>query len=179
MLALGGYDARMREIEYAVQGFLTVRRDSLRVPLRGSLTVRADPDSGQFTGDLALSKASASRKVLGASLFTADVQIEAGSPVTGGIDNQGRLSATVTVGAVLTAVRAAGRTLIGGCSCRTATQAVVPLRSQAGFDLERGGRVAGRYDRPPFTGCGWLTPLVNQLVAGSGNAVVIDLVPRD
>lgn len=168
----------MREIEYAVQGFLTVRRDSLRVPLRGSLTVRADPDSGQFTGDLELSQASANRKVLGVSLFTADVQIETRSPVTGRIDDQGQLSATVTVDAVLTAVRAAGRTLIGGCSCRTARDAVVPLRSQPGFDLERGGRVAGRYDRPPFTGCGWLTPVVNLLVAGSGNAVVIDLVPR-
>jgi hypothetical protein len=168
----------MRDIEYAVQGFLTVRRDSLRVPLRGSLTVHPDPDSSQFTGDLALARASADRAVLGIRLFTADVQIRAKSPVAGRIDGEGRLSATVTVEAVLTAVRAAGRTLIGGCSCRTAADAVVPLRSQPGFDLDRGGRVAGRYDRPPFTGCGWLTPLVNRLVAGSGNAVVIDLMPR-
>jgi hypothetical protein len=44
-------------------------------------------------------------------------------------------------------------------------------------NLERGGRVAGRYQRPPFTGCGWSTPLVNLLVAGPGNAAVIDLIP--
>jgi hypothetical protein len=44
----------MREIVYRVQGFLTVRKDSLRVPLSGSLTVRADADSGLFSGDLAL-----------------------------------------------------------------------------------------------------------------------------
>jgi len=53
----------------------------------------------------------------------------------------------------------------------------VPLRSRPGFDLERGGRLAGRYQRPPFTGCGWITPLVNLLVAGPGNAAVIDLIP--
>jgi hypothetical protein len=34
----------MREIAYAVRGFLTVRNDSQRVPLNGSLTVHADPD---------------------------------------------------------------------------------------------------------------------------------------
>jgi hypothetical protein len=54
----------------------------------------------------------------------------------------------------------------------------VPLRSKPGFNLERGGRLVGRYHRPPFTGCGWITPIVNLLVAGPGNAVVIDLTPR-
>jgi len=68
--------------------------------------------------------------------------------------------------------------LIGAGACRTATHAVVPLRSRPGFDLERGGRVVGRYHRPPFTGCGWITPVVNLLIAGPGNAVVIDLIPR-
>jgi hypothetical protein len=53
----------------------------------------------------------------------------------------------------------------------------VPLRSQPGFNLERGGRVAGRYYRPPFTGCGWITPVVNLLASGTGNAAVIDLIP--
>ena len=168
----------MRDIDYVVQGFLTVRRDSLRVPLRGSLTVHVDPGSGQFTGELILDPASASRTILGISLFSADVRIEAASPVVGSVDREGRMSATVTVEAVLTAIRAAGRTLISGDSCRTTTHAVVPLRSQPGFDLDRGGRVAGRYDRPPFTGGGRLTWFLNLMVAGAGNAVVIDLIPR-
>jgi hypothetical protein len=80
----------MREIGYVVRGFLTIRRDSLRVPVSGSLTVHADLDSGLFSGD----------------------------------------------------------------------------------------RLAGSYHRPPFTGCGWITPVVNLLVAGPGNAVVIDLIPE-
>jgi hypothetical protein len=53
----------------------------------------------------------------------------------------------------------------------------VPLRSKPGFNLERGGHLVGRYHRPPFTGCRWITPFVNLLVAGPGNAVVIDLIP--
>jgi len=167
----------MREIAYAVRGFLTVRKDSLRVPLSGSLTVHADPDSGLFTGNLVLHQSTISRTVLGASLFSATVQIEAESPVIGGVDHDGRMLATVTVDAVIAAVHAAGRTWISGGSCRTATQAIVPLRSKPGFDLEQGGRLAGRYHRPPFAGCGWITPLVNLLVAGPGNAAVIDLIP--
>ena len=168
---------RMSTLEYEVRGFLTVRRDSLRVPLRGSLTVRADPDSGHFTGNLALRPAAVDRRILGVSLFGATVLIDAESPVTGRIDEQGRMHATVAVDAVLTAVRFARWTLIGGGSCHTATHAVVPLYSRPGFDLARGGRLAGRYQRPPFTGCGWLTPAINLLVAGPGNAAVIDLIP--
>lgn len=167
----------MGEIGYEVRGFLTVRRDSLRVPLTGSLTVHADADSGLFSGDLVIRPSTVRRTVLGTSLFSATVQIEAGSPVIGRVDRDGRLFAAVTVDAVIAAVRAAGRTLAGGGSCRTAEQAVVPLRSRPDFSLERGGRLAGIYRRPPFTGCGWITPLVNLLVAGPGNAVVIDLIP--
>jgi hypothetical protein len=168
----------MREIGYVVRGFLTVRRDSLRVPLSGSLTVNADPDSGLFSGDLVLRQSAISRAVLDASLFSATVQIEAESPVIGRIDPEGRLFAVATVDAVIADVHAAGRVWIRDGSCRTATHAVIPLRSKPGFDLERGGRLVGRYRRPPFTGCGWITPFVNLLVAGPGNAVVIDLIPR-
>jgi hypothetical protein len=168
----------MPEIAYTVRGFLTVRNDSVRMPLSGSLAVQADPDSGLFTGDLVLHESTISRTVLGTTLFTATVQITAGSPVIGGVDHQGRTVATVMVDAIITGVHAAGRTLVSGGSCRTATHAVVPLRSEPGFELERGGRLAGRYYRPPFTGCGWITPLVNLLAAGPGNAAVIDLIPR-
>jgi len=167
----------MREITYAVRGFLTVRKASLRVPLRGSLAVRADPDSGRFTGDLALHPSAITRTVLGVRLFSATVRLLVDSPVTGGIDCEARMSAAVTVDAVIAAVRVAGWTLVNGASCRTATHAVVPLHSRPGFDLEQGGRLVGWYHRPPFTGCGWMTPLVNLLVAGPGNAVVIDLIP--
>jgi hypothetical protein len=167
----------MQALAYSVRGFLTVRKNSVRVPLNGSLAIRADPGSGLFTGDLALRPSAISRTVLGARIFRATVQIKAESPIMGGFDHDGAMVATVTVDAVIAAVHAAGRTLLSGGSCRTASHAVVPLRSQPGFDLARGGRLVGRYHRPPFTGCGWITPLVNLMVAGPGNAAVIDLIP--
>ena len=167
----------MHEFGYTVQGFLTVRRDSVRIPLSGSLGIHTDPDSGLFSGDLVLRESIIERKVLDASLFRGTVQITAGSPVIGRIGHDGQLFAVATVEAVITGGHAAGRTWLSNGSCRTASQAIVPLRSRPGFSLERGGRVAGRYYRPPFTGCGWLTPIVNLLATGSGNAAVIDLVP--
>ena len=127
----------MQEIAYTVRGFLTVRKGSLRVPLNGSLAVYADLDFGLFTGDLVLRQSSVNRTLLGTSLFSATVQIMAESPVIGRIDHEGRLSATATVDAVIDAAHAVGQTLISGGSCRTATHAVVPLRSKPGFQLER------------------------------------------
>jgi hypothetical protein len=167
----------MRAFAYEVRGFLTVRKDSVRVPLSGALAVHADAGAGLFTGDLVLHQSAITRAVLGASLLSATVQITAESPVIGRVDEEGRLFATVLVDAVIVAVNAAGRRLISGGSCRTATCAVVPLHSRPGFKLEQGGRLVGRYHRPPFTGCGWITPFVNLLVAGPGNAAVIDLIP--
>lgn len=167
----------MQEIGYSVRGFLTVRGSSLRVALRGSLALRVDQDLRLFTGDLVLDESAVARTVLGAPLLQADVQITPRSQVIGGFDHEGGILATVTVEAVITAARAGGRTLLSGCSCRTASAAVVPLRSRPGFDLTQGGRLAGRYHRPPFTGCGWITPLVNLMVAGPGNVVIIDLSP--
>jgi len=83
----------MREIAYRVRGFLTVRRDSLRVPLSGRLAVHADPGSGLFTGDLVLQPSTVSRTVRGVSLFSATVQVTAESPVIGAVDHQGRTCA--------------------------------------------------------------------------------------
>lgn len=168
----------MNEMAYAVRGFLTIRAHSLRAPLNGSLALRVDPGSRSFAGDLALDQSAVGRTVLGVRLLLATVQITPESPVTGQIGQDNRMSATVTVNASIAALSICGRTLISGAHCRTATHAVVPLHSQPGFDLARGGRLAGGYRRPPFTGCGWLTPAINLLVAGPGNAVVIDLIPR-
>lgn len=167
----------MREIGYLLNGFLTVHTSVLRVPLSGSLALRADLDSGVVTGDLTLSESTIRRAFRGADVFAATVRITAGSRVVGGIDREGRVFATVMVDAVISPVRVGGRTLINGGSCRTAAQALVPLRSQPGFDLERGGRLTGRYQRPRFTGCGMLTPLINMLIPGPGNTAVVDLTP--
>ena len=166
------------KVAYSARGFLTVRGSRLRVPVSGEFRVRADTGSGSFTGDLALDPASAERGVLGVRLMRATVRIVTVAPVAGEIDEAGRMSATVTVDAVLETIRVLGWTVLRGGSCRTSAHAVVPLRSEPGFSMERGGRVTGVYDRPPFTGCGRLTPLVNLLIAGPGNTVVIDLVPR-
>lgn len=168
----------MDEFGYAVRGFLTIRGQSLRAPLRGSLVIRVDEGSRSFTGGLALEQSAVSRTVLGARLMRATVQITAESPVDGKMDLEDRVSATVTVNAAITALRVCGRDLATG-GCHTATHAVVPLCSQPGFDLERGGRLVGHYSRPPFTGCGRITPLINLLAAGPGNAAVIDLIPRE
>jgi hypothetical protein len=167
----------MQEMAYTVRGFLTVRRRSLRVPVRGSLTIAADLDSGLFGGDLVLCPATVRRKILGATVLAATVEITSESTVVGQVGDDGRMFAAVMVNAVISAVDVAGHPVISGGSCRTTTHAVVPLRSRPGFSLQQGGRVVGEYDRPPFTGCGPLTPVVNMVVAGPGNAVVIDLLP--
>jgi hypothetical protein len=165
----------MAEVTYAVRGFLTVRRDRLRVGLRGSLVLRVDPHTGLFTGPLELRETSLTRRVLGAALL-ATVRITPESPVIGGPGPGGGVVAVVCVSADITAVLLAGHALPAG-SCHTATEAVVPLRSGPGFDLERGGRLAGRYQRPAFTGDGWLTRAVNLTAAGPGNTAVVDLTP--
>jgi hypothetical protein len=129
--------------------------------VRGFLMVRRDSLRVLLIGSLVMNADPDS------SLFSGDLTLRLSN-----------ISRAVTVDAVITTVHVAGRALIRDGACRSATHAVVPLRSRPGFDLERGGRLVGRYHRPPFTGCGWITPVVNLLISGPGNAVVIDLIPR-
>jgi len=167
----------MPELAFAVRGFLTVRRSPLRIPLRGWLALRTGPGPGAFAGVLTLGPSALSRTVLGARVLAATVQITADSPVVGHVDPDGRLIAAVAVNAVIGTLQVCGRTVLSGGGCRTAEHAIVPLCSRPGFDLTRGGRLTGRYHRPPFTGGGWITPVVNLVAAGPGNAVAIDLIP--
>ena len=167
----------MDEIAYDVRGFITLRRDSERLPLgdrwrSGRIGTRAfspgisssasPPSGGRCSGPGSSASPSRSWPLLPSS---------AGSTGKAGWSRRRWWTRSSPD------IRAAGRSLASGGSCRTATQAVVPLHSKPGFDLERGGRLAGRYYRPPFTGCGPVTPLVNLLAAGPGNAAVFDLVP--
>jgi hypothetical protein len=92
----------MQEMAYSVRGFLTVPKDFLRVPVNGSLTVRADPDSGLFTGDLVLQQSTISRTALGVSLFSVTVQIAADSPVIGRIGRESQMFAAVSAERLLT-----------------------------------------------------------------------------
>jgi 3-Oxoacyl-[acyl-carrier-protein (ACP)] synthase III C terminal/MerR family regulatory protein len=132
----------MPGLAFAVRGFLTVRRSSLRIPLRGSLTLRADPGSGVFSGDLTLAPSAVSRTLLGARVLVITVQITAESPVAGHVDADGRLIAAVAVNAVIGTLRLCGRTVLSGGGCRTAEHAIVPLCSRPGFDLAKGNAVA-------------------------------------
>ena len=167
----------MHEFGYTVQGFLTVRRDSVRIPLSGSLgihTIRLRPvQRGSYVRESIIE-----RKVLDAEPVPRHRPDHGRVPGHRPHRPRGQLFAVATVEAVITGGHAAGRTWLSNGSCRTASQAIVPLRSRPGFRAWSGAAAsASRCSRPPFTGCGWLAPIVNRSATGSGNAAVIDLVP--
>lgn len=166
-----------REISYAVRGYLAVRRSSLLVPLAGSLVLRVDTARPMLTGDLRLAESAIRRTVFGSRLLHATIRITPRSRVLGGFSRDGEMLAAVTVDAAITSARLAGRPVLRGCVCRTASQAVVTLLSGPGFDLDRGGYLTGGYRRPPFTGCGALTPVINLLTGRAGIIAVVNLIP--
>ncbi|MEV0680062.1 fibronectin type III domain-containing protein [Actinosynnema sp. NPDC050436] len=90
----------------------------------------------------------------------------------------GVLTSTARVAVAVTHVVLPGREVPLPASCRTAP-AEIPLASGPGFDPAAGGALTGTFTLPPLSGCGPLTDVVNGLVAGSGNTVAVDLVPRE
>jgi hypothetical protein len=167
----------MEELAFALSGVLTLRRSARRVPVRGSLRIRVDLFTGLFLADLDLEPASTELRLPGLGRVAADVRIAAVEPAAGRLDDEERVAVTVAVHADITALRAGGRDLLRGRTLRTASPALVPLRSAPGFDLRRGGRLDGTYYRPRFTGGGALLPLVNAVLAGPGNGIAVDLAP--
>lgn len=52
---------------------------------------------------------------------------------------------------------------------------MVQLTSQKGFNVLKGGNLAGTYTIPPFANCGLTTPVINLTLTGPGNTITLTL----
>lgn len=148
------------------------------VPLSGSIDPTLDLATGAFTADLTLNKSRARLKVLGVLPVTADIAFTQ-TDKTRGTLKDGVLSAQARFKIRLPQLYLFGTLpIVSPDTCQTKSSSVAIMRSDAGFDPLRGGRLTGTYGISDLTGCGLLTSFISPLTKGAGNTIDLTLTPK-
>jgi len=148
----------------------------------GTLTARVNTSTGNLTATLSLPPATGSFTETIAFIsvpVTATAKFINDGPTTGKVNTKtGAVSTTSKITLQLTSLSVAGVPLAIGSSCETSKPVVVSLKSQKGFSVVNGGKMAGSYTIGDFSGCGPLgidDLLINATIPASGNTITFKL----
>lgn len=164
-------------IRYPVTGTTHLAAPNADLPLGpGKLTATADLNTDTITANLKLPDATGSFKELGLIPVTATAQLINDGPTTGTIDpNTGAVTTTSLITMRIVSLTVAGIPQLVGDSCETSSPVSVTVTSQPGFNIIKGGNLAGTYTIPPFANCGLDTLLINLTLPGPGNTITLTL----
>ena len=164
-------------LRYPVTGTTHLATPNADVPLGpGHLTATADLNTDAVKATLKLPDATGSFKELGLVPVSATVKLINKGPTTGTLDpGTGAVTTTSKITMRIVDLKVAGIDLPVGNACQTSSPVSVTVSSQPGFNILKGGKVAGTYTIPPFAHCGLQTLLINLTVPGSGNTITLTL----
>jgi hypothetical protein len=164
---------------YPINGVSHINSNDSDLPLGpGSLKATVNLDSGALTASVSLPPATGNFKELGFIPVTATVELTEAEPTTGTLNlNTGAMQSTSHMNLRLTRLTIAGLPALVGSRCQTERPAEIPLTSQPGFSVLRGGVVSGTYTIPPFEHCLLNTALINLTIPGPDNTLTLTLGP--
>jgi hypothetical protein len=142
----------------------------------GTLSAKVSVPTGKVSATLSLPPATGSFKQYGIIPVTATAQLINDGPTTGSVNlGTGAVKTTSKITMQLTSLTVAGLPIPVGNQCETSSPVVVKLKSQKGFNILGGGKVAGSYTIPDFSHCGLATLLINATIPASGNTITLKL----
>lgn len=142
----------------------------------GTLASVLNPANGNLTAVLTMPDATGSFKQAGLIPVTATTRFINDGKTTGKLNlNTGAVATTSKITLQITKLIVAGLPVPVGNSCETAEPVVVQLKSQKGFNVLKGGNVAGVYTIGKFQHCLLATLLINTTIPASGNTITLKL----
>lgn len=162
---------------YPVKGSTFIKAPNFTLALGpGKLSSTVNASTGKLTAKLTLPDATGSFKQFGLIPVTATTHFINDGPTTGTLNlNTGKIHSTSKITLQITKLTVAGLPVPVGSSCETAAPVVVPVTSQKGFNILKGGNLAGTYTIGQFAHCGLATALINLTLPGSGNTIKLTL----
>ncbi|HEY1920166.1 MAG TPA: hypothetical protein VGH27_31725 [Streptosporangiaceae bacterium] len=164
-------------ITYPVTGSTYVQAPGATLPLGpGKLAATVDLDTGALSANLTMPDATGSFKEFGIIPVTATAQFIDDGPATGMVNlDTGATQATANITLRLVSLQVAGINVPVGPACQTAQPVSVSLASQPGFNVLKGGDLAGSYTLPAFANCGLATLLIDVTLPGPNNTISLTL----
>ncbi|HEY3903925.1 MAG TPA: hypothetical protein VGM14_08495 [Streptosporangiaceae bacterium] len=162
---------------YKVTGSTFLKGPNFSLPLGpGTLASVLNAANGNLTAVLTMPDATGSFKQDGLIPVTATTRFINDGKTTGKLNlNTGAVATTSKITLQITQLIVSGLPVPVGKSCETAQPVVVQLKSQKGFNVLKGGNVAGVYTIGKFQHCGLATLLINATIPGAGNTISLKL----
>ncbi|WP_130347558.1 fibronectin type III domain-containing protein, partial [Herbihabitans rhizosphaerae] len=166
-------------IEYGfdLAGESFIKAPNGKTALKGGIDVDYTLATGAYEGDMVLNPTTGKFSLFGFLPTTAKIEFVQTSKTTGTLKD-GVLKSSSNMIVKLPQVSVFGFPLSSSADCQTVTSTKIDLRSPAGFDPLKGGKLAGTYTLPPLKGCGVLNNLISAFTAGPGNTVDVNLTPK-
>ena len=164
-------------VRYKVTGSTFLKAPNATLPLGpGRLAASLDENTGAIKAALTLPDATLSFKQFGLIPVTATTHFINNGPTTGNLDiNTGAVNTTSHITMQIVSLSIAGLPVPVGPACESSAPAVIQVASQPGFNIIKGGNLAGTYTIPQFANCGLVTPIINLTLTGPGNTITLTL----
>jgi hypothetical protein len=162
---------------YKVTGSTFLKAPNATLPLGpGKLSANVNASTGAVKATLTLPDATLSFKQFGFIPVTATTHFINSGPTTGTINlSTGAVTSTSHITMQIVSLSIAGIPVPIGPACDSSTPAAIKVASQPGFNILKGGNLAGTYAIPQFANCGLVTPLINLTLTGPGNTITLHL----
>jgi hypothetical protein len=162
---------------YKVTGSTFLKAPNATLPLGpGKLAANVSLKTGAVRAALTLPDATLTFKQFGLIPVTATTHFINNGPTTGTVNlNTGAVTSTSHITMQIVSLSIAGLPVPVGPACESSTPAVIHVASQPGFNILKGGNLAGSYAIPAFANCGLVTPLINLTLTGPGNTITLHL----
>jgi len=162
---------------YKITGSTYIKAPNFTLSLGpGKLSSTVNLRTGKLTASLSLPNATGSFTEAGIIPVTATTQFINDGATTGKLNlKTGAVATQSKITLRIVSMTVAGIPVSVGNSCETKDAVVVDLASQPGFNVLKGGTVAGNYSIGDFSGCGLATLLINLTIPGSGNTISLKL----
>jgi len=167
--------------KYKVTGSTYIKAPNFTLSLGpGSLSSAVNLKTGKLTASLSLPDATGSFTE-GVGIIqipvTATTQFINDGPTTGKLNlGTGAVTTTSKITLRILSLTVGGFPISVGDSCQTKKAVVVSVTSQPGFNILKGGNLAGSYTIGKFSGCGLIArTLINLTIPGAGNTISLKL----
>jgi hypothetical protein len=163
--------------KYKVTGSTFLKAPNATLPLGpGKLAANVNVGTGKIQATLTMPDATLTFKQFGLIPITATTRFINNGPTTGKVNiNNGAVTTTSHITFQIVSLSVAGLPVPVGPSCESSAPAVIQVASQPGFNILKGGNLAGTYTIPQFANCGLVTPLINVTLTGPGNTITLTL----
>jgi len=162
---------------YKITGSTYIKAPNFTLSLGpGKLSSTVNLRTAKLTATLSLPNATGSFTEAGIIPVSATTQFINDGATTGKLNlKTGAVTTQSKITLRIVSLTVAGLPVPVGNSCETKSAVVVDLASQPGFNVLKGGTVAGDYTIGDFSHCGLATLLINLTIPGSGNTISLKL----